>query len=183
MKQITNNSQQAFSLIETMVVVSIIAITTSLAVPAFEKSISRTQIESKTNIVYDVFQLARSTAITHGQYISICPSPNGQICSREWQQGLMAFIDIDRDRQLSGNEKIITFQPTTSATTLHGNQRYFTYNPLGSIKGRLGSLVVCPTKNSGKNLSTRLFVSQMGRVRIETKSDSTRDSCKSSFKY
>ena len=172
----------AFSLLELMVVISITLIIITFAVPSFGSLVSRSKIESKANTVFDIFQLARGTAISQGKFITLCPSTDGQQCNQQWQLGLMAFIDNNYDREFSGNDEIIAFLPSTSSATLHGNQPYFTYNPLGALKGRMGSLITCP---SGGKLSTsvRLLVSQMGRVRTQEKHKETNSSCKSHFKY
>ncbi len=171
-----------FSLFELMVVISITLIIVTFAAPSFGSLVSRSQIESKANTVFDIFQLARGTAINQGKFITLCPSTDGQQCHQQWQLGLMAFIDNNHDREFSGSDEIITFLPGTSSATLHGNQPYFTYNPLGALKGRMGSLITCP---SGENPSTsvRLLVSQMGRVRTQEKHKETNNTCTNNFKY
>ncbi|OUR87423.1 hypothetical protein A9Q81_25940 [Gammaproteobacteria bacterium 42_54_T18] len=171
-----------FSLLELMVVISITMIIITFAAPSFGSLVSRSQIESKANTVFDIFQLARGTAISQGEFITLCPSTDGQQCLQQWQLGLMAFIDNNHDRKFSGNDKIITFLPSTSSATLHGNQPYFTYNPLGALKGRMGSLITCPAGEK-ESTSIRLLVSQMGRVRTQEKHKQTHSTCKDHFKY
>mgnify|MGYP000582268234 CR=1 FL=1 len=180
--QLSTNSISAFSLLELMVVISITLIIITFAAPSFGSLVSRSQIESKANTVFDIFQLARGTAISQGKFITLCPSSDGSQCDEQWQLGVMAFIDNNHDREFSGNDEIVTFLPSTSSATLHGNQPYFTYSPLGALKGRMGSIVTCP---SGENLSTsvRLLVSQMGRVRTQEQHKETNSTCKSAFKY
>ena len=181
-QQLSIHRISAFSLLELMVVISITLIIISFAAPSFGSLISRSQIENKANTVFDIFQLARGTAISQGKFITLCPSIDGQQCNQQWQLGLMAFIDNNHDREFSGNDEIITFLPSTTTSTLHGNQPYFTYNPLGALKGRMGSVITCP---SGEKLSTsvRLLISQMGRVRTQEQPNQTHSSCKSNFRY
>ena len=176
------NSISAFSLLELMVVISITLIIITFAAPSFGSLISRSQIDSKANTVFDIFQLARSTAISQGKFITLCPSKDGQQCDKQWQLGLMAFIDNNHDREFSGKDEIITFLPSTSSATLHGNQPYFTYSPLGALKGRMGSIVSCPSREK-LSTSVRLLVSQMGRIRTQEKQKQTNSTCKSAFKY
>ena len=180
--QLSPNSTSGFSLLELMVVISITLIIITFAVPSFGSLVSRSQIDSKANTVFDIFQLARGTAISQGKFITLCPSKDGRQCDKQWQLGLMAFVDNNHDREFSGNDEIITFLPSTSSATLHGNQPYFTYSPLGTLKGRMGSIVTCP---SGERLSTsvRLLVSQMGRVRTQEQHQETNSTCKNAFKY
>lgn len=181
-QQTSSYKTTGFSLLELMVVISITLIIITFAAPSFGSLISRSQINNKANTVFDIFQLARGTAISQGRFITLCPSTDGLQCDQRWQLGVMAFIDNNHDRELSGNDEIIAFLPSTTSSTLHGNQPYFTYNTLGALKGRMGSLITCP---SGERLSTsiRLLVSQMGRVRTQEQHNETNSSCKSNFRY
>jgi len=165
-----------------MVVISITLIIITFAAPSFGSLIGRSQIENKANTVFDIFQLARGTAINQGKFITLCPSIDGKQCDQQWQLGVMAFVDNNHDREFSGNDKIITYLPSTTTSTLHGNQPYFTYNPLGALKGRMGSVITCP---SGEKPSTsiRLLISQMGRVRTQEQPNQSNTSCKSNFRY
>jgi len=178
MKQCRLQATRAFSLLELLVAISITGIIITLAVPSFTSLIKQSTVESKANIIFDIFQLSRRMAISQGKYITICPSANGNQCSNKWQDGLMAFFDKDVDRTRSVSEEIITLQPTTASATLHGNRKYFTYGPLGTLKGGMGSLIVC---SGDTGISSRLLVSQMGRVRVEI--DAQNPSCKNGFRY
>ncbi len=181
-QQASPDRTTGFSLLELMVVISITLIIITFAAPSFGSLISRSQINSKANTVFDIFQLARGTAISQRKFITLCPSTDGRQCDQRWQLGVMAFIDNNHDRELSENDEIIAFLPSTTSSTLHGNQPYFTYNSLGALKGRMGSLITCP---SGEKTSTsvRLLVSLMGRVRTQEQHNETNTSCKSDFKY
>lgn len=172
----------AFSLIELIVVISIGLIITTFAAPSFGSLIKRSQVDSKAHTVFDIFQLVRGTAISQGQFITLCPSDNGLQCSNQWQEGLLAFIDNNHDRSFSKSDTILTFLPSTASATLHGNQPYFTYTPLGTLKGRMGSLITCPLGEK-ESTAIRLLVSQMGRVRIQKNHNETNSSCKARFKY
>ena len=173
---------RAFSLIELMVVISIVLIVATLATPSFGSLITKAQVESKANTIFDVFQLSRNMAISQGQYITLCPSVNGNQCSQKWQDGMMAFIDNNVDRELSPNDEVIHFLPSTTASTIHGNQQAFTYSPLGTLKGRMGSLITCPRSNT-EATSIRLLISQMGRVRVKKNINDSSNSCRNRFNY
>ena len=178
----TQSTAHGFTLIELMIVVSITLIIISLATPSFGSLIRRSQVESKANVVFDMFQLARNIAIRQSQFITICPSEKGTGCSDTWQDGVMAFIDRDHDRQLSSDEEVINFQPGTTSSILQGNQPYFTYSPLGTLKGRMGSIIAC-SKSTDNAVSVRLLVSLMGRVRISKNSQTNGSLCNDDFKY
>jgi len=173
---------RGFTLVELIITTAITLIIISLATPSFGSLIRRSQVESKANTVFDVFQLSRNMAISQSQFITICPSEKGIACSKKWQDGVMAFIDSDHDRQLSSDDEVINFQPGTSSSTLHGNQPYFTYSPLGTLKGRMGSLITC-SKNADNTLSVRLLISQMGRVRVKKDTLTDVSTCTGDFKY
>lgn len=177
-----NTPTNGFSLLEILAVLCIMSAIFSFAAPSFGSLIARSQVDSKADTTFDLFQLTRSVAIDRGRYITICPSTNGTKCESTWQNGIMAFVDNDHNRKISLDEEILAFQPSTSYATLHSNQPYFTYSPLGTLKGRMGSVIACPN-NSQSTSSIRLLISQMGRVRAQSTPFDPTAPCKSNFTY
>lgn len=90
-------SSQGITLIETMVVVALVAILGGIAVGPFKGMLDRNRIAGEiTGFVGDL-QYARSEAITRGVPVSVCPSSDGVSCasSNVWHGGWAVFVDAD----------------------------------------------------------------------------------------
>jgi type IV fimbrial biogenesis protein FimT len=70
----TRQRDGGFSLIELMVTITVFAILTALAVPSFVDFMKRNTVTNQTNEFLGALRFARSTAVTRGTIVSICPS-------------------------------------------------------------------------------------------------------------
>jgi len=63
-----------FSLIELMVAITVFAILTALAVPSLSDFMKRNTVSTQTTDFLAAIRFARSTAVTRGTMVSMCPS-------------------------------------------------------------------------------------------------------------
>jgi type IV fimbrial biogenesis protein FimT len=88
-------NKKGFTLIELMVVLSIIGILTSLALPSFESFIRKQESSGQINHLYTSLYLARSEAVKRNQTVTICKSSTKSHCGGDWSDGwLMLKISI-----------------------------------------------------------------------------------------
>jgi type IV fimbrial biogenesis protein FimT len=84
-----------FTLLELMIVISIVAILTAIAVPSFDylnnQRISQGQVES----LQRALSMARQMAIAKNRQTVVCPSNNGSSCSnsKDWSFGYMVYVE------------------------------------------------------------------------------------------
>jgi type IV fimbrial biogenesis protein FimT len=88
-----------FTLVELMVVIGMVVVLFSLAVPSFTAMIENTKVTIQTNELVSAFNLARSEAIKRGVRVTVCKSANGTACTNagDWAQGWIVFEDTDND--------------------------------------------------------------------------------------
>lgn len=107
-----------FTMIETMVVVAIVAILAALAAPSFISLTQKYRIMGEANALIGDIQFARAEAIREGQPVTICTSSNGTACSgsTSWQGGWIVFSDPNGNRTVDANETVYRQQSTWTNT-------------------------------------------------------------------
>lgn len=110
-----------FTLIELMVVVALIAITTSFAVPSFQTFLDRARTDAATAEVAGLFSLARSEAIRRNAPVTICraTTATSTVCAQDlqadWGGRWILFQDTNNDQVRAATEEIIRVRDAGSA--------------------------------------------------------------------
>ncbi|HWP94287.1 MAG TPA: GspH/FimT family pseudopilin [Gammaproteobacteria bacterium] len=91
------NRSYGFTLIELMVVVALVAILATVAIPGFREMIANNRQVSRLNEIVASLHLARSEAVKSGASVSVCASagPNYDACSgvNAWEDGWIVFVE------------------------------------------------------------------------------------------
>lgn len=91
-------SAAGYTLLELMVVVSIVGIMSLIAVPGVQDSMRRNAKESEMLDLMSAIALARSEAVSQSRVVTICRSTNGAQCAdpssgADWSAGWIIFTD------------------------------------------------------------------------------------------
>lgn len=77
-----------FTLIELMVVVALVAIVASFAVPSFQTMIANSRLASSTNDLVGVLNFARTEAVKRGRTVMVSPTTGS-----DWADGVSVWMD------------------------------------------------------------------------------------------
>ncbi|MDQ8935502.1 GspH/FimT family pseudopilin [Acinetobacter rudis] len=161
---------QGITLLELMACLSMIIVMYFLSIPFFNKIAAQLEAKNISSLIQQQLHLARNQAFISNQDLIICASNNLIHCDQQqWAQGLIVYIDRNKDRQLNKNEHIISH--------LEMNIKYGTFNWYGNSthktqivfqsdtglpRGSNGRFRYCSQINP--HLSFDLILNQMGHL-------------------
>lgn len=106
-------SSRGFTILELIVALALLAVAVGLAVPSLRQFSANNQLISANNTIVTGLNLARSTAITTGEDITICPSVDGATCAEDsWDDGWIVFNDANGDGNPASAEilRVVTIE-------------------------------------------------------------------------
>ncbi|KGK41474.1 hypothetical protein LH51_14635 [Nitrincola sp. A-D6] len=166
------SSQQGLSLLELLVALVLVVVLTTVAVPSFSALLEKTRQESTAERLKTHLALARIEAVSRREWITLCRTDDGEQCvsdavsgTTQWQ-GVLMFIDTERDRMVSHTDKLLRVDRFASPLSVHWNRGdSLTYQADGSVTGFSNGTFRIRAGQS--ELEHRLVISMAGRVREE----------------
>lgn len=160
-------SQRGVTLIEIAFTVAIVATLCAISMPSFSAIIASSRARAANNTLVTALNFARSTAVTRGYEIAICPSSNNSTCDTSiwWHHGWIVFQDLDRNGKRDGSEPILTMaqaQPAIAIATSSGRE-HVTYRPDGTVTGTNLTFTLCDRR--GPKHASTVVVNNPGRPR------------------
>ncbi len=159
-----NQREKGFTLTEMIIVLGVVSILSSAAIPGFGRVISGSQIDSAANELYSAMGVARSEAITRARNVSICTRASDTACAgnSNWATGWLVFIDTDFDGVRDAGEEILfnhsaNFKGVDFVDSVTGGD--LTFRSDGSV-GSSNEIDVCGDYNTG----IRIAVGAPGRI-------------------
>ncbi len=167
MRRIPENTVRGFTLIELVFTIAIVATLCTISLPALGGLMQGEQSRSAHNALVTALNLARSTAATRQNFVSICPSHDGKACDNAiwWQQGWIVFADSNRDGARSEDEALIQVGQLRNGVAIASTagRRHVTYRGDGTSAGTNLTFTICDRR--GTQQASTVVVSNTGRVR------------------
>ena len=162
--------QRGFTLLEMMIGLSISAILTTTAIPAFHKMVQRNRLTTEINTFVGHLHYTRSEAIKRGVRAVMCRSSDGESCERTagWEQGWIIFADYNANRELDGRDDLLFVEKgeENSINITSGRRRRIVYQNTGQSPGSNGTYVFCDPDYP--EYAKAVIISNTGRPRIST---------------
>jgi type IV fimbrial biogenesis protein FimT len=157
----SNTSTRGITLVELLVVITIIGIFLSVAVPQFSSFLVSMRLTSQVNELVADIRYARSEAGARGRRVVICPTNDGGTsCSTveaDWEKGRVIFVDANLDGDIQSTEtnlKLVGSLSNGSSVTLSGfNTVALGFNPYGGLLqgnalGGSGAIQICSASST-----------------------------------
>ncbi|HYM35762.1 MAG TPA: GspH/FimT family pseudopilin [Steroidobacteraceae bacterium] len=169
-----------FTLIETMVTLSVAAVLAAIAVPNMSSFVKNGRLTTGANDMLHSFQVARSEAIKRQKNVVVCASSDGATCNYGAFSSWIVFEDTNGDWQRTPDEALIENHAAldSSVTAYTNNSGIVSYGATGfalpaggSGKTPTSSIVLCDSRGNqsagGTDSTAReVVIDQTGHVRV-----------------
>jgi type IV fimbrial biogenesis protein FimT len=162
--------QRGFTLIELIVVLSIVAIMASFAVPSFTATVNNQALASVSSDLYTSILQARSEALKTNRVVYVTPTVTGTPTTADWASGWTVFVDNNNNGAYNSADDALVISrpaiPSNVTVTTDTNKASFSFDSRGYLRplgGGNGSVVFTATGTGRKRW---VVISQTGRPRI-----------------
>ena len=157
-----------FTLYELLIVLSIMAIVSTVAVPTFSQFSTSIHTYNAINALRSAIRHARSEAITQNKSIALCASSDGIWCNPEgaWEQGWITYINNSNQSTRNKEDPVILRQSSFKKIKIrkNGREKSVKFNGAGRV-GLNRSFSICSSQN--QTHLARLVIVHSGRVRVD----------------
>ncbi len=162
-----------FNLIELLVVVALLAILLSVAVPSYRALITHTRTATIVSELVATISYARNQAVKKHEIVTICNSTDGKQCGGSWSQGWIVFVDKQGKGQVGDGDQILAYHQILKpqgqlSWKASRSSDYLQMGPRGTTWGQDGTFTYSPFDKDSQS-TYAVIVSQTGRARIEEK--------------
>jgi len=170
-----------FTLLELLIVVTIVAILGMIAIPSFRTLLLNNRLATATNDLLTDLALARSESSRLGKRVTLCISSNGTSCDTgsAWQSGRIIFVDENASGTVDSGETILRVTPPNSETSITitpsgftnsagtATTNYIQYRPTGALNSSsLGTFALCDERVG--DFGRIVEVSSTGRASLKS---------------
>lgn len=169
-EQVPSNPSNGFTLIELMIVLAVIAVALSIALPGFSTLTLTTRLKSYANDMVGSMYLARGEAIKRNTPTTLCVSADGITCAGTglWSQG---WVVIASDGTLLRYQQPLANGFKFSGTGSPGSHT-LTFQPSGSASTTTTMTLCRKTPTSGHQEKV-VTLSVTGRTNVSTTTTGT----------
>lgn len=163
----------AFTLVETMIGLALLAILFAAAIPSWGRHFAERTLRERADALADSFLLARAEAIRRGGRVAVCPRAADRCDpgAAGWEHGWLVFADDNRNGVRDTGEPVVAREGAALVgLTIRGNRPvadYVSYTSLGQLRRidgalQMGSFIVCRSGLAGR----KVVLANGGRVRV-----------------
>jgi len=164
-----NIKQRAFTIVELLIGISIVAILTIIALPNLNKFIIELRVDNEISELHKLLLIARNTSVNSGRNVIVCPIVEN-LCHTNWHNEVSVFIDLNADGNFDINDEVIRVKaaPMSKDTLKYSGGALLAYNARGNLttNNAMTTFSYCPdgytssSRGIDVSISGRAFVSR-----------------------
>ncbi|HLB41426.1 MAG TPA: GspH/FimT family pseudopilin [Gammaproteobacteria bacterium] len=164
------SNQKAFSLFETLIVLAIVGVFATISLPWLKRVYDYANGKILQSQLLHAIQFARQEAQIRQVPVALCKSSNHTVCSGNWLDGQLVFVDQNKNGVVSSNEQVlITIQTRANRGLLHwrsfpSQRDDLLFLPTGTMRSDNGTFWYCLDNRSLAKWAISL--SKTGRARV-----------------
>lgn len=163
-------SLRGFTLLELLLVLTLVAALLALGVPAYQHLIANERAATQVDQLVAAINFARSEAVKRNTIITLCKSKDGHHCQGEWRDGWIVFVDSQATGTVGSQNDILRVYGALPAKDqlvwcASRSSNYLQINSFGGVHGQDGKFIYYAQNYSQGTRA--VVVSQTGRIRIE----------------
>ena len=162
------------TLIELLLVVSVVAILLANAIPPFREMIMNNRRTAAINELVGTIQFARGEAAKRNREVVLCPSGGGRHCTKDpWNLGWLVFANLDQVRpaRLDEGEPLLYAKSAREGRKITENRRVFRFRPQG-VRSVNGTVTFYDSR--GAKSARAGIISYTGRPRVSDRDPSNK---------
>lgn len=169
LRALTRRSSAGLTLLELLVALAIAAVLVGLSVPGWSELVGRKRGDLVIRRLNQAIELARISAVSYGEMVTLCRSRDGTVCGGAWHEGVVVFRDPNGDRRLAQDQQPIHYLDFGGSQGMifwraFGNRQYLQFTPLGFTRNQNGNFTYCPDSGDLRQ-ARQLIVNRAGRTR------------------
>lgn len=162
--------QAGLTLLEMLIAIAIVIIVLTVVAPNVQTVVAKNRTISEINELSSVIQFARFTAIDQNATAVVCPSPDFENCSTNWNQAKIVFIDNNGNNKRDSSEPLLmTSTEITSGNNVTGPNTSIVFADTGAVNTAT-HIKICP-KNKDNTIAKGLSINAQGRVKMNVDTD------------
>lgn len=168
--------QRGMTAIELLATLSIVAILSAMAIPAFRDFLQNNRAAEQSNALVGALALARNEAVTRGIPVSVCASSDGENCDpagglfTTWTPGWIVFTDAagtlgDVDDAAEPDTVLRVLPALSGDAELGSNSNFVSYTPAGFLSGGQVAFLLSVPGCTG-NQNRQIIINPQGRATL-----------------
>ena len=157
---------KGFTLVELMIVVTIVAVLAAIALPSFQSSMRSTRVATTSNELMAAMALARSEAIRSTRGAGVCTSADGFTCGGDWNSGWLVWTDtVTSNGVMDAGEPVARYVQAKENLVVSGSAVILGFDARGRSMAGAQTIGLHPKDVTEPARCVRVTVT--GQVRIE----------------
>jgi type IV fimbrial biogenesis protein FimT len=154
---------RGFTIIELMVVVALVGIIASFAVPSFQTMIANSRLASASNDLVGVVNFARAEAVKRGRSVFVSPTSG-----TDWADGVSVWMDTgSMDGVMQASEELRRTNAMPGDVSISPSASIMQFTGSGMLPNGASAISIDLCDGRAGETGTRISVTLGGRIRAE----------------